>query len=81
MSQISLVRTSKLTTDKIKAKAKKTFADKHGMILEEESVCCLRFTGGGGFVDITIQEEENQTLVEIKSREWVEVSKDFIKKL
>jgi hypothetical protein len=51
------------------------------MILEEESVCCLRFTGGGGFVDITIQEEENQTLVEIKSREWVEVSKDFIKKL
>ena len=81
MSQISLERTTKLTTDKIKAKAKKTFADKHGMILEEESVCCLRFTGGGGFVHITVQDEENQTLVNIKSKEWVEVSKDFIKKL
>ena len=81
MSQIVLERKTKISLKEVLEKAKKTFVDKYGMTLEEESSCCLKFIGGGGFVYITVQEEEKQTKVEIKSREWAEISKQFIKKL
>jgi len=81
MSQIVLERNTNLSTKKVLEKAKKTFVDKHGLTLEEEASCCLRLKGGGGFVTITIQEEEDQTKVEIKSREWADISKQFIQNL
>jgi hypothetical protein len=81
MAQIVLERNTNLSPEKTMAKAKKTFIDKHRLSLEEESSCCLRFTGSGGFVDITVREEDNQTMVEIKSSEWAEIAKKFIKKL
>ena len=81
MSQIVLERNTNLSTKKVLEKAKKTFIDKHGLTLEDESSCCLRFKGGGGFVYITIQEEEDQTKVEIKSREWADITKKFIQNL
>jgi hypothetical protein len=57
MAQIVLERNTNLSPEKTMAKAKKTFIDKHRS-LEEESSCCLRFTGSGGFVDITVREED-----------------------
>jgi len=81
MSQIVLERTTNLSPKNILTKAKRIFKEEHGMDLEEESSCCLRFTGSAGFVFINIQEEQGKTQVEIKSREWAEVSKMFIKKL
>lgn len=81
MSQIVLERNTKLSPEKILAKAKKTFIDEHRMTLQEESACCLKLTGSGGFVNVAVQEEDSQRKVEIKSREWVEVSKRFIKNL
>ncbi len=81
MTQIVLERTTSLSPEKIIAKAKKTFIDKHGLTMEDESSCCLKFEGSGGFVYITVQEEEDQTKVEIKSREWADISKQFIQNL
>lgn len=81
MAQIVLERNTNLSPEKIMVKARKTFIDKHGLSLEEESSCCLRFTGSGGFVYITVREDENQTIVEIKSSEWTDIAKQFIKNL
>jgi hypothetical protein len=81
MSQISLERKTSLSIEDVLEKAKKTFIEEHGMSLEEDSACCLRFEAGGGFVYIRVSEEEARTKVEVKSREWADISKDFIKKL
>lgn len=81
MSQIVIERITSLTPEDVLSKAKKTFLGEQGMTLEYESPCCLRFKDNAGFLYITVEEEGNKTKVEIKSREWAEASKKFLKKL
>lgn len=48
-----------------------------GMDLKEESPNCLRFEGGGGYVNATICQEEDQNRIDLVTQEWEYQVKDF----
>ena len=47
-----------------------------------DSKTCLHFVGGGGYVNVTCCEEDNDTkTVELETREWDRKVKSFMKKI
>jgi hypothetical protein len=77
MSQISLETKSDLSAEAVIAAAKQKFIDELGMDLKEEAECCLRLEGGGGFVNIQAEPQEDGTKVVLQGREWTFHLKDF----
>jgi hypothetical protein len=52
-----------------------------GLKIIDEGVCCIRFEGGGGFVNIFTEPSEGQTRVNLEVREWDNDTKDFLRKI
>jgi len=52
-----------------------------GLRVEEQGPCCAYFEGGGGFVRVTVSEEEKRTTVNLETREWDYQVKQFMQKI
>lgn len=54
-----------------------------GLEVTEEGSCCARFQGGGGFVGVTAdkEEDEEKTTVELETREWDYHVKRFMREI
>lgn len=51
-----------------------------GLDISSEGNCCITFTGGGGYVTVTVNEDnEEKTRIEVETREWDYQAKQFIK--
>ena len=72
-----LFKTSK-KPEEIIALAEKFFGNE-GLKVQERGDCCIKFEGGGGYINITISENDS-TEVELVGREWEYQIKEFAKK-
>ena len=79
MAQISLETKSDLPSEKVIARARKTFAEDYGLEVVEEAECCLRLEGGGGFVYIRTEQADDHTRVILEGMEWTHQLKNFMK--
>ena len=52
-----------------------------GLESEEQEGCCAFFEGGGGFVRVTVNQEEGRTTVDLETREWDRQVKRFMQKI
>ena len=79
---INLEVKSKLNPEEVVKRAVNFFGPKgYGLEVKEQSESCAYFEGGGGGVEVTACIEENQTSVELQSREWDFQVKEFINKI
>jgi hypothetical protein len=65
-------------------KAKAFFGPQgEGLTVDSEGDCCISFTGGGGYVTVTIKEEEkkSKTRITVETREWEYQAKEFMETL
>ncbi len=62
---------TKLTQENVIECAKRFFGEGGlGLKLTEETPQCLTFEGGGGFVMVTLCSEEEETRVDLVTKEW-----------
>ena len=74
--------TNKLRHEAIVNAAKEHFGrDGLGLETVDESDCCIRFEGGGGFVYIFTEPSEGKTRVNLEVREWDIEAKNFLRKI
>jgi len=81
MAQISLETTSKQSPEKVIQQAKETFIEQYGLTLKEEADCCIRAEGGGGFIYIQAEPQDDKTKVVLEGREWSHQLQSFMKKI
>ena len=77
---IKITKKTKLASEEVIDRASKFFG-KGGEGLEEKerNPCCLSFDGAGGYVSISIYEEEKHRMVELETREFEYQAKQFMK--
>jgi hypothetical protein len=74
--------THKAKPEDIVTAAKEYFGnDGLGLMTIDESDCCIRFEGGGGFVYISTEPFEGKTRVNLEVREWDNDTKNFLRNL
>lgn len=76
---IRISKKSRLAVDEVLAKASRYFG-KAGEGLEEteRGSCCISFAGAGGYVTVTVAEENNQREVDVESREFEYQARRFL---
>ncbi len=76
---LNISKITALSSDKIKLKAKEYFGDR-GLKLEisEDTNDCISFTGGGGYVTVTISPVKDKNTVDIVTMEWEFQVKEFL---
>jgi hypothetical protein len=77
---IKITKQTKIAPEEVIDRASKFFG-KGGEGLEEKerNPCCLSFEGAGGYVSISIFEEERHRMVELETREFEYQAKQFMK--
>ncbi|MDX9865019.1 MAG: hypothetical protein RBT34_09460 [Anaerolineaceae bacterium] len=74
--------TSKWSAEKISAAAQDYFGEKGlGLKNTSQDDCCLSYTGGGGYVSITIKENNGKNYVELDVSEWDNHIASFLRKI
>jgi hypothetical protein len=70
---------SQLDTDEILAKASRYFGKGgEGLDETERGPCCISFSGGGGYVTVTVTERTNQREVDVETREFEYQVRQFL---
>ena len=79
---IKIAKQTRLTPEQVIDRASKFFG-KNGEGLEEKerNPCCISFEGGGGYVSISINEEEKNRIVDVETREFEYQAKQFLVKI
>jgi hypothetical protein len=73
---------TKLSQEAILNRAKRHFGDGGlGLELKEENPQCLTFEGGGGYVTVTVCEEEGETRIDLVTQEWNYPVREFASKI
>ena len=52
-----------------------------GLEEKECSPCCISFEGAGGYVAVTVVDEDNHRMVDVETREFEYQAKRFLEKL
>lgn len=81
MSQIVLETATKESSEKVIEQAKDYFINQHGLESQEETDCCLRAVGGGGFIFIRTEPAGEKTRVILEGREWTHQLKAFMSRI
>lgn len=81
MSQISLETKTKLTPEIVILRAEAYFSDEYGLEVTEQSDCCIRLEGGGGYVFISVEPEGSLTDVNLEGREWTFELEQFMRSI
>ena len=76
---IKISKKTKKTPEVIVDRAVKYFG-KGGLGLDEveKTKCCLSFSGVGGFVVVSIEDQSKHRIVDIESKEWDYHAKNFL---
>jgi len=70
---------TKLSSTQVIEKAVKFFGPGGvGLEVQDQGPDCARFVGGGGFVSISLCQEEGRTHVDLTAREWDFQAKQFV---
>jgi hypothetical protein len=49
-----------------------------GLEEKERAMCCVSFEGGGGYVAVTVADEDKHRVVDVESREFEYQAKQFL---
>jgi hypothetical protein len=76
---IHITKETSHSADEVISRASDFFGPK-GLGLEEKdrNECCINLEGGGGYVSVTVVEEEGRRDVDIEAREWDYQVKRFL---
>ena len=76
---LKIAKQTRLVPEEIIDRASKFFG-KGGEGLEEKerNPCCISFEGGGGYVSISIDDEEKHRMLDIETREFEYQAKKFL---
>lgn len=76
---IKIAKQTGLAPEEVLDRASKFFG-KGGEGLEEKerNPCCISFEGGGGYVSISINDEEKHRMVDVETREFEFQAKQFL---
>ena len=70
---------SQLNTDEILSTASRYFGKGgEGLDETERGPCCISFSGGGGYVTVTVCEQDNKREVVVETREFEYQAKQFL---
>ena len=76
---IRIEKTTRLTPTQIIEKATAYFGnDGEGLTQKERGMCCVSFEGGGGYVAVTVADEDKHRVVDVESREFEYQAKKFL---
>ncbi len=80
---IVLEKKTKMKRDELIKKVESFFGPGgEGLVISSKSDCCITFQGGGGYVTVTLYEEDSgYTRVQVESREWDYQGKKFLETL
>ena len=79
---IRIARQTGLGSEEVIDKASKFFGKGgEGLKEKERNSCCISFEGGGGYVSISIVDEEKTRMVDVEAREFEFQAKRFLEKL
>ena len=53
----------------------------HGLKVTQQSDTCASFEGGGGGIDVTACTDDQETSVDLETREWEYQVKEFARKI
>jgi hypothetical protein len=78
-TMLRISKESRLSPDEILFRASSYFG-KGGEGLEEteRGSCCISFAGAGGYVTVTVSEEDNHREVDVESREFEYQARQFL---
>ena len=76
---LRISKQSRLNTDEIHAKASRYFGKgDEGLDETERGPCCILFSGVGGYVTVTVSEQDDQREVDVETREFEYQAKQFL---
>jgi hypothetical protein len=79
---IKIAKQTGLAPEEVIDRASKFFGkDGEGLEEKERNPCCISFEGGGGYVSISINEEEKNRMVDVETREFEYQAKQFLVKV
>ena len=79
---IRIAKQSRLRPEDIIEKASKFFGlDGEGLEEKERNPCCISFEGGGGYVAVSVVDEDKHRVIDVEAREFEYQAKAFLKKL
>ena len=79
---IKIAKQTRLASEEVMVRASKFFGQGgEGLEETERNPCCISFEGGGGYVSISIYDEEKHRMVEVESREYEYQAKRFLETL
>lgn len=58
-----------------------TYFKSNGLEETDRTPCCIFFEGVGGYVSVTLMDENNQRVVDVETREWEYQAQKFLGKL
>jgi len=79
---IRIAKQTRLKPEDIMERASKYFG-KGGEELQEmqRNLCCISFEGVGGYVSVSVVEEDKHRVVDVESREFEYQAKRFLEKI
>jgi len=76
---IRIGKSTRLTATEIIDKAAAYFGDGgEGLAEKERGMCCVSFEGGGGYVAVSVTEDDKRRVVDVESREFEYQVKHFL---
>jgi hypothetical protein len=76
---IRISKKSQLTPDEVLSRASRYFGEGgEGLEETERGPCCISFSGAGGYVSVTVAEEDSRREVEVESREFEYQARRFL---
>jgi hypothetical protein len=73
--------TTKLKPEQVIERALDFFGAGYGLEVTEHSASCVTFRGSGGGVTVNVSPASERTLVDLESREWDSVIRDFAEEI
>ncbi|UCE51216.1 MAG: hypothetical protein JSV31_18365 [Desulfobacterales bacterium] len=79
---LRIAKQTRLTPDDIIDKASSYFGRKgEGLEEKDRNGCCISFEGAGGYVTVTVADENDHRIVDVETREFEYQAKHFLKTL
>jgi len=76
---IRIEKSTRLTPTEIIDKAAAYFGDDgEGLVEKERGMCCVSFEGGGGYVAVSVADDDKRRVVDVESREFEYQVKNFL---
>ena len=79
---IRIAKNTRLTSEEIIEKASSFFGTAgEGLDEKERGSCCISFEGAGGYVTVSVADQEGRRMVDVESREFEYQTKGFMNSL